>query len=141
MAASSTTDVQVANFYRVTLEGKFVFNYLCCGFKKLSLVFFDLNALCRQVSQAVLSFLFVAVSTPTGGIHTHTMSVEGCHSPNHELVGQFISQTLDRVELPVGALQFRMYQELETIVSGCFMVSIYIFFYSVVCLVPILVFI
>ena len=56
------------------------------------------------------------------------MSVEGCHSPNHELVGQFISQTLDRVELPAGALQFRMFQELETIVSGCFMVSIYFLF-------------
>ena len=97
-----------------------------------------LDALCRPISQAVLSFLFVTVTTPEGGFHTHTMSVDGCHAPNHELVGQFISHTLDRVDLPAGALQFRMFQELETIVSGCFMVSICLFFFcSMVCLVPI----
>ena len=87
-----------------------------------------LDALCRPTSQADLSFLFVTVTTPEGGFHTHTMSVDGCHAPNHELVGQFISHTLDRVDLPVGALQFRMFQELETIVSGCFMVSMFSLF-------------
>ena len=71
--------------------------------------------------------LYVSVSTPEGDSHTHNMSVEGCHSPNHELVSQFISQTLDRLVLPAGALQFRMYQELETVVSGCFMVKYFFF--------------
>ena len=68
-------------------------------------------------------FYFVAVFTPDGEVHSHNMSIEGCQSPHNLLVVQFIAQTIDRINIPDGPLQFRMYQELETVLYGDFGVS------------------
>ena len=87
----------------------------------------------RSTWRNILKILlyFVAVFTPDGEVHSHNMSIEGCQSPHNLLVVQFIAQTLDRINLPAGPLQFRMYQELETVLYGDFRVSLFYVFLSI----------
>ena len=81
----------------------------------------------------ILKFVtfFVAVFTPDGEVHSHNMTIEGCLSPHNALMVQFIAQTLDQIDLPTGPLQFRMFQELETVIYGDFGVSLFYVFLPV----------